>query len=222
MPTQTFLNLSPEKREALLSKALEEFATHDYQSASISRISAQAAIAKGSLYQYFADKRDFYLYLVEVASQTLMTAIRHEPPPEPGATIFVLLRWQMSATVRAALRHPLESQLVRRAYGTPGGPLDEALTNQAKAGRDAHLTPLIAEAIARGDIAADLDPELVAHTISGIIADLGPLLIAKLGLDADQAVTGDPAVFATPEVEHIYDTIIRILQHGLANTQPAQ
>ncbi len=219
MPTQTFFNLPPEKRETLLASGLDEFANHDYERASISQIVAQVGIAKGSLYQYFSDKRDFYLYLVEVASQTLIAALQHEPPPEAPPTLFALLRWQMSATALAALQHPREAQLIRRAYGGPG-PLDTALTEQANAGRNAYLTPLIAEAMGRGDIAADLDPEIVLYTISSLIADIGPLLIKKLGLDAHQAGSADLSLFTGPAVEQVYATIIRILQHGLAAAKP--
>jgi AcrR family transcriptional regulator len=220
MPTQTFLNLPPDKRASLVSIAMDEFAIHDYQSASISRILAQAGIAKGSLYQYFRDKRDFYHHLVEHASQTLMTALEHDVPPDPSASLFVLLRWQMSATVRAALQHPREAQLIRRAYGTPGSQ-DDVLARQAQRGRTAYLTPLIRQAMERGEIAADLDPDLVVYAISSLIGDLGPFIVARLGLDGQQAVSGDLALFDTPVVDQIFDTLIHMLHHGLA-AAPAQ
>jgi AcrR family transcriptional regulator len=215
MPTQTFLNLSPDKRAALLSLAMDEFATHDYQSASISRILAQAGIAKGSLYQYFRDKRDFYHHLVDHASRTLMTALEHDVPPDAHASLFVVLRWQMSATVRAALQHPREAQLIRRAYGSSGAQDDE-LTRQAQRGRTAYLTPLIRQAMERGEIAADLDPELVVYAISSLIGDLGPFIVSRLGLERQQAVSGDLALFDAPVVDQIFDTLIRMLHHGLA------
>ncbi|HYF64904.1 MAG TPA: TetR/AcrR family transcriptional regulator [Herpetosiphonaceae bacterium] len=215
MPTQTFLNLPPEKRATLVSIALDEFAAHDYQSASISRILAQAGIAKGSLYQYFSDKRDFYHHVVAVASDTLTTALQDDLPPDGPQTLFQVLRWQMRATVRAALRHPRESQLLRRAYGA-SGPQDPVLTSQAQLSRTSYLTPLIQQAIARGEIAADLDSELVLYVISSLIADLGTLISAKLGLNQEQAISGDLDLFASPVVDQIYDTLIRILDHGLA------
>jgi TetR/AcrR family transcriptional regulator len=215
MPTQTFLNLPPDKRAALVSIALDEFAIHDYQSASISRILTQAGIAKGSLYQYFHDKRDFYHHLVAHASQILLTALEHDVPPDPAASLFAILRWHMSATVRAALQHPREAQLIRRAYGTPGTQ-DDVLTSQAQRGRTAYLAPLIQQAMKRGEIAADLDPELVVYAISSLIGDLGPFIVARLGLDGQQAVNGDLAPFDSPVVDQIFDTLIRMLHHGLA------
>ena len=58
MPKQTFFNLPEDKRENLINIAIEEFAENDYQTASISRIVANAGIAKGSFYQYFENKED--------------------------------------------------------------------------------------------------------------------------------------------------------------------
>lgn len=63
MSTTTFQNLSPEKRERFINAALEEFATHDFNSASITTIVKKLGIAKGSVYQYFENKLELWLYL---------------------------------------------------------------------------------------------------------------------------------------------------------------
>ncbi|MCP4440634.1 MAG: TetR/AcrR family transcriptional regulator [Aureispira sp.] len=68
MPKQTFLNLSTEKQETFINAALAEFAVNDFQKASISKIVKNLKIAKGSVYQYFENKKDLYLYLIEVAA----------------------------------------------------------------------------------------------------------------------------------------------------------
>ncbi len=58
MPTQTFLNLNYEKQEKILFVAIEEFANNTFNEASMNRIVKKAKIPKGSLYQYFKDKKD--------------------------------------------------------------------------------------------------------------------------------------------------------------------
>jgi hypothetical protein len=90
------------------------------------------------------------------------------------------------------------------------------LASQAQRGRMAYLTPLIQQAMERGEIAADLDPELVVYAISSLIGDLGPFIVFRLGLERQQAVSGDLALFDTPVVDQIFDTLIRMLHHGLA------
>jgi AcrR family transcriptional regulator len=63
MPTETFFNLAEAKRQRLIEVALKEFAENNYDSASINKIIKELNIARGSVYQYFTDKLDLWLYL---------------------------------------------------------------------------------------------------------------------------------------------------------------
>ena len=65
MPKPTFYNLPEEKRNIIFRHALEEFARFPYEQASLSAIVNRAGIAKGSMYQYFAGKRDLYMYIIQ-------------------------------------------------------------------------------------------------------------------------------------------------------------
>ena len=65
MPTQTFFNLSREKREVLLQAARAEFARVPYEDASINRMIRAAGISRGSFYLYFSGKEDLFRYLME-------------------------------------------------------------------------------------------------------------------------------------------------------------
>jgi AcrR family transcriptional regulator len=67
MPKTTFLNLDKKKKEKFLKNCFEEFAGLDYNTASISFIVQEMGIAKGSVYQYFENKKDLFFYLVDLA-----------------------------------------------------------------------------------------------------------------------------------------------------------
>jgi len=69
MPSNTFLNLPESKRERIIAAALEEFANNDFRNASVTRMVRTLGIAKGSVYQYFKDKKDLYLYLLEQSEE---------------------------------------------------------------------------------------------------------------------------------------------------------
>ena len=69
MPKSTFLNLRPEKRADFTDAALYEFALNDYQNASITNMVKVLGIAKGSVYQYFENKKDLYEFLIELAAE---------------------------------------------------------------------------------------------------------------------------------------------------------
>lgn len=115
MPKQTFFNLPEEKRQAIINLAIDEFADNAYQNASISRIVAQAGIAKGSFYQYFADKKELYLYLIELALQEKAQFLQETPPPDPQMGTFAYLRWLFEAGLRFGFSSPKLTRLTYRA-----------------------------------------------------------------------------------------------------------
>jgi AcrR family transcriptional regulator len=67
MPKQTFFNLPEEKKERLIETAIEEFSKQSFKDASITKIAENAGVSKGSLYQYFDDKKDLYKYILDIA-----------------------------------------------------------------------------------------------------------------------------------------------------------
>jgi len=64
MCSQTFLNLSQEKKDRIIHAALEEFSERPFNEASITNIVKKADISRGSFYQYFGNKENIYEYLV--------------------------------------------------------------------------------------------------------------------------------------------------------------
>lgn len=64
MPKETFYRLPDEKRERIMAAAEHEFLENSFEAASINRIIKEAAIPRGSFYQYFEDKKDIFLYIV--------------------------------------------------------------------------------------------------------------------------------------------------------------
>lgn len=63
MAKKTFHNLQDEKQRRFIEASLNEFADKPYDSASVTQIVNRLEIAKGSIYQYFIDKTDLWLYL---------------------------------------------------------------------------------------------------------------------------------------------------------------
>ena len=70
MPKSTFNNLAEKKQKAIIQAFMKEFTLHSYDKASLSKVVEQLGIAKGSIYQYFGNKQELFLYLVEICNQT--------------------------------------------------------------------------------------------------------------------------------------------------------
>lgn len=87
LPKQTFFNLPIEKRESLISAAMKEFSRVPLSEASIANIIKDAAIPRGSFYQYFEDKEDIFYFLLEEYSSTLNQRFRSILVKEDGDLI---------------------------------------------------------------------------------------------------------------------------------------
>ncbi len=68
MPKDTFKNLNEDKKQRIFDAAVQEFSTCSFSDASINQIIKTAGIPRGSFYQYFSDKEDLYLYMIEEIS----------------------------------------------------------------------------------------------------------------------------------------------------------
>ncbi len=207
MPKQTFLNLPEDKRKAFIAIALDEFADNEYNTASISKIVEKAGIAKGSVYQYFEDKQDLFMYLLDVSNQEMLTYIQQSPPPDPGSGFFATLRWQMSATAQAAIKFPVHSKLARRAYSSPL-PFRDAVFEKTKKIREEHFQAMIVQAQSTDQLDPRLDPAIVSFMVQGLMNDLGPFLQSKFARRKGDWIE-------LPEVGEVFDQVIEALKNGL-------
>lgn len=87
LPKQTFFNLPNEKKESLIQAAMKEFSRAPLAEASIANIIKDAAIPRGSFYQYFEDKEDLFYFLLEEYSTTLNERFRSILERENGDLI---------------------------------------------------------------------------------------------------------------------------------------
>ncbi len=66
-----FFSLEPEKRERIINAALKEFARNGYEKASTNEIVKEAEISKGSLFNYFNNKKELYLFLLDYVVEVI-------------------------------------------------------------------------------------------------------------------------------------------------------
>src|SRR6201986_1819766 len=87
MPTVTWARVDPARRAAVVEAAEAEFGAHGFSGGSLNVIARRAGVAKGSLFQSFADKRDLYAFITDVVSQRVRAymedRIRQLDPSRP-------------------------------------------------------------------------------------------------------------------------------------------
>jgi AcrR family transcriptional regulator len=213
MPKQTFFNLPDEKREQILQVAIDEFAEHDYKDASISRIVARAGIAKGSFYQYFADKEDLYAYLLGLLAEakTQFLSLDHPDPQYIG--IFAYLRWTAEVGVAFTLTHPKLTQIGLRAINV--GSFPKAFDTQVREMTLAFYRRLVEVGKQQGDIAADIDPELTAVIFDAILNNVGHYILERVTQEGGAVEQDSRTFLERPDVKELFAQTVSILERGL-------
>lgn len=215
MPKETFFNLPEEKRAAIIAIALDEFADNDYKNASVSRIVATAGIAKGSFYQYFDDKQDLYLYLVELVNQEKQAFLRQLPMTRDSMDVFSYLRWLLSVGVGFEFSSPRMARLGYRAvFGD--APLPDDVARMVRSGGQAFFGQLVEAGKAQGVIRPDVDSDLAAFMFNAVFMELGRYMLNRLALDPRQLLDDGPGVLANDEAQSVFDGVMTILEQGLA------
>ena len=70
MPTNRFINLNKNKKTIIEHAIIKEMMRHPFEHINISNIVSSAAISRGSFYQYFQNKQDFYFYILTTIANT--------------------------------------------------------------------------------------------------------------------------------------------------------
>jgi AcrR family transcriptional regulator len=214
MPKQTFFNLPDDKRNSIIDIAIEEFAANDYDNASISRIVAQAGIAKGSFYQYFDDKKDLLLYLLSLASQEKLAFLRGKQPPDPKMDLFDYLRWLFTVGTGFEFSRPRLSQVAYRAIYGSSSLRDETL-QQIKAAGAHYYRQLIQMGIDQGDIDPQVNPDLAAFVLGTLLNEFGNHMMPRLGITAEQLADKGGKELDMEAMQAIVAELLYVLQHGL-------
>ena len=218
MPKQTFINLDAEKRDRFLSVADTEFALHNYAQASISRIVAELGIAKGSLYQYFDDKQDLYLYLIERAATTKFDFVREESGAGSAADDFFTLHARLVlAGAKFDLRYPRFSLILYRAMNETSGADSAAIVEELKQRSADFLRQFVELATEKGEIRTDIDIDLAVHMTNTMTLALGPYLKSKYGYThLSQLHDPDaPLPFTMDELERDVQDLVGVMRSGL-------
>ena len=160
MPTVTWSRLGGERRSAVVDAAEAEFAAHGFSGGSLNVIARRAGVAKGSLFQYFADKRDLYAYITDVGSQRVRAYMEYQIHElEPDRPFFEFLTDLLDVWVAYFADHPRD----RALHAASSFEVDTDARVSVRAVVHRHylevLRPLVHAARTRGDLRPDADTD---------------------------------------------------------------
>lgn len=212
MPTSTWFRLNPDKRERVLQAAQREFGAHGYSTGSLNTIAREADIAKGSLFQYFADKLEFFTYVAEETARR----IRDEMEAGIAASDFdqSFTHWLGDVCCLWAdyfSAHPLERAVTAAMHLE----IDNTVRTLVREPSNQHyresIIPLLARWRERGEIRTDLDD---AAALGLLMLVLPHLALAPYydGLDPVQGLRGKSPEEQYPIIRSFVATLAPIFE----------
>lgn len=165
MPKDTWWNLPEDKRQSVTRAAMAEFGARGFSAGSLNVIAREAGIAKGSLFQYFDDKLDFFTTVAEELSSTVEAAVL-EGVDVATAGYFDCISVLVTNWLRFYRTHPLEQRMAHAAASEIDADARAAVRGTANRHYVDVLRPLAQRAMASGELrdGADID-QLVAMTV---------------------------------------------------------
>jgi AcrR family transcriptional regulator len=178
----------------------------------------ELGIAKGSLYQYFDDKQDLYLYLIERAATAKLDYIREQLGSHDEYEDFFALHTRLIlAGANFDLHHPHFSLILYRATQETHSPEASEISEELTLRSAEFLRGFVEIAIERGEIRSDIDRELTVHVTNTMTLALEPYLKARYGYThLDQLHAPDSSLPFTPEdLERDVRALVSVMRAGL-------
>ena len=216
MPKQTFYNLPEDKQRLIEQVAIDEFAEYGFEGASISKMVSVAGIAKGSFYQYFEDKHDLFMHLVNLAAQAKMAYFKDRQPPDPNMDFFAYLRWLFEAGFEYASTQSTLNQAVSRVLFGEGLFMGE-MFKTARESSSKMFTEMIQQATHRGYINPNIDPSVAAFVVETLLNSLGMFILGQQPVSREDLSRGNMDWLSSERARQIIDSMLLVIEHGLRN-----
>ena len=198
MPTDTWGTLPEEKRERITRIAIAEFGTKGFSAGSLNVIAREAGIAKGSLFQDFEDKLDFFSAVCAAGSTKIAEAtIGVVDTDQP---FFDILRSTVVQWLAFFRDDPAQQRMAFATANEIDADARVAVRSVANDFYAGALRPVIDAAVESGELRADVDRDLLMSMIVLMLRHLN---------SAPFDPVGDPAFAFHEMADDDVDTIAR-------------
>jgi len=209
-PKDTFNNLESDKKQKILTTAIEEFAQHGFRQASLNQMVQKLGIAKGSIFQYFGTKEGLFHVIFDHAVELVRRSLRQVKQETAETDFFERIRRSLLTGIRFIEQHPRIYQIYLKMMFQEDFPLRTEFLQQVHLFSAEYLKPFVEAGVARGDLRSDLDVDTAVFFLDALMdrflqAYCVSFLDAGSGLyQADQE-----------QIERRADELIRLLKHGM-------
>lgn len=181
MPQKTFFNLSDDKRNLIISAAIEEFSQANYNTASINQICKSSNIAKGSFYQYFVDKLDLYVYIMTLAIEEKISFFSTILAEFNSLTLLEQIRLLFIKGIEFGKKHPLYAALGEQFSKEDDPTAKNAVMKEGDRQSESLFIQIIETAKSKGEIDSTTDPLALTMILQSLNNSVNEYMLNKYG-----------------------------------------
>lgn len=209
MPKKTFFRLDEEKQERVVRAAISEFHTNGFTKAKVETIAENAGVAKGSIYQYFEDKKELFMYVVTWSMEYFMSEINKYTPLQDMDVFDYLLRDGRRRF--ELLKHETSLALFYQdIMAGKFGRLTQTINDELWKIGDKYILQLIATGKQRGTVRSDLDDQVLALFYKGVTSQFDDYVFKELAQN-----NFDLSDSVYEEIQATINQVIELLKNGM-------
>ncbi len=218
IPKSTFYNLSPDKQERITLVAMEEFSNKGFNGASINAMVERLRIAKGSIFQYFGDKKGLFVFVFNRSLEMVKDYLKTVRSQSAESDLQTRLTHTLFAGIRFIRQHPLLYRLYLRVLFESKAPFRDEILASLRSYSFEYLRSLLEAARDKGELKQDLDLDKACFILDAVMDRfLQALTVAHL--DAGLGVYSASIDSAENWSKSLVETICRgITQQGVTAT----
>lgn len=178
MPKETFFNFHEDKQEKIIRSAVSEFLKFGFDKGNISRIAKNAGVAVGSMYQYFENKKELFLYSVQWTSDYFFKKF-----PKYNMSDYTDIFEYIELSSREVLQQIRDDKelaifLQDIILGKYSSLTDESISTMQNAS-DEYVIRMIQEGKKSGSVRKDIDDRLLADYLIGVTLKIKENILEK-------------------------------------------
>ncbi len=214
MPKETFFKIADEKRERLLREAARLFAERGFNQTDMAQLASRAGVAKGSIYNYFENKEDLYLYVCRDGMRRSREAIYGRMDPEWD--VYRQIEHIFRQGARFIQNHPEYLILYANISSAGMERFSVQMSREVEKYTADHLKRLIRRDMQRGLVRDDVDVNFAAFMVNSLYIIFMTSLVSshfKLRLQEYLEMEGDfTDASLEPLIQGTTDTINNLLR----------
>lgn len=211
MPRDTFDNLNAEKQEKIMRAAISEFSNKGFQKGNVGIIAKNAGVAKGSMYQYFENKEELFLFSVRWALKLILKKYKvFSEFKERKMDIFDYM-YENARLMWISLKEEREAIIFLQevTMGKYSELTDKSIKDMLKVSNEYTLN-FIREGKENGYIRKDMDDELLMMFMTGALMKMKGYMFEKAKEQGEEIVDQ-----SFEENEKKFKDFVELIKHGM-------